>query len=136
MTFVEEDMENYWIVFDNVKDLKDWTTLTCHLDRGVLIIACCDMHFEDGATQIVFWDNLNVVVAENGVSKVNFRGFMAINAQANWNAMGRIYWYNDSNMPMVKCECTCSFHWFVSLDKVTQKYNRPSLHFQNEQICL
>ena len=93
------------------------------------------MHSEDGATQIIFWDNLNVVVAENGVSKVNFKGFMVINAQANWNAMGRIYSYSDSNMPMVSHVCTCSFHWFVSLDKVTQKYNRPSLHFQHEQIC-
>ena len=27
------------------------------------------------------------------------------------------------------------FHWSVSLDKVTQKYIKPSLQFQHKQLC-
>ena len=30
-------------------------------------------------------------MVENGVSKVNFKGFMADTAQANWNAVRMIY---------------------------------------------
>jgi hypothetical protein len=36
-----------------------------------------------GATQTLFWELLNVVMAENGVPKVNFKGFMSDNGQAN-----------------------------------------------------
>jgi hypothetical protein len=53
------DMENSWIMFDHIKCLKDWTTLACHVYDSkyykVLTIACCDMQFEDGATQTLFW---------------------------------------------------------------------------------
>jgi hypothetical protein len=36
---------------------------------------------------------------------------------------------------MVARERTCLFHWSASLDKVTQKYIKPSLQFQHKQIC-
>ena len=49
----------------------------------VLTIACCDMKSEDGTTQTLFWKKMNVVMAENGVSKVNFKGFMADSALTN-----------------------------------------------------
>ena len=75
------DMENSWIMFDHVKRVRNWTTMACHVYDSqyckVLTIACCDIQLEDGTTQTLFWDNLNVVMAENGVSKVNFKGFMA-----------------------------------------------------------
>ena len=71
------DMENSWIIFDHVKRLKDWTTMTCHVYDSryckVLIIACCDMQSEDGASQILFWENINFVMAKNGVPNVNFK---------------------------------------------------------------
>jgi hypothetical protein len=78
-------MDNSWIMFDHVKRLKDWTTMTCHVYNNpyckVLTIACCDMQSEDGATQIFFWENLNFVMAENSVPNVlNFKGFMANSA--------------------------------------------------------
>jgi hypothetical protein len=80
-------MENSWIMFDHVKCLKDWTTLACHVYNSkyckVLTIACCDMQSEDGVAQTLFWENLNSVMLENGVSKVNFMGFMANSAQTN-----------------------------------------------------
>jgi hypothetical protein len=61
--------------------------MACHVYDSryckVLTIACCDMQSEDGAAQILFWENLNAVMAENGVPNVNFKGFMADSAQAN-----------------------------------------------------
>ena len=133
------DMENSWIMFDHVKRLKDWTTMACHVYDSryckVLTIACCDMQSEDGAAQTLFWENLNVVMAENGVPKTNFKGFMADSAQANWNAVRRVYGDGDPSLPMVARERTCLFHWSASLDKVTQKYIKPSLQFQHKQIC-
>ena len=101
----------------------------------MLTIACCDMQSEGGAVQTFFWENLNVVMAENGVPKTNFKGFMADNAQANWNAVRMVYGDGDPSLPMVARERTCLFHWSASLDKVTQKYIKPSLQFQHKQIC-
>ena len=74
-------------------------------------------------------------MVENGVSKVNFKGFMADNIQANWNAMRIFYIYGDPTLPMVARECTYLFHWYASLDKMTQKYIKPSLQFQHKQLC-
>ena len=60
---------------------------------------------------------------------------MADNAQANWNAVRMIYGDGDPILPMVARERTCLFHWFASLDKVTQKYIKLSLQFQYKQLC-
>jgi hypothetical protein len=38
------------------------------------------MQSEDGAAQTLLWENLNTVMAENGVLTVNFKGFMADSA--------------------------------------------------------
>lgn len=74
-----------------VKCLNDWTTLACHVYnneyRKVLMIVCCDMQSEDGLTQTNFWENLNYVMVENEVPRVNLKGFMGANAHANWNAV-------------------------------------------------
>jgi hypothetical protein len=59
---------------------------------------------------------------------------MADSAQANWNAVREIYGNGDPSLPMVARERTCLFHWFASLDNVTQKYSKPSLQFQHKQI--
>ena len=136
---VGKNMENSWIMFNHVKRVKDWTTIACHVYDSqyckVLTIACCDMQSKDGTTQIYFWENLNVVMVENDVSKVNFKRFMTDNAQANWNAVRMIYGDGDPTLPMVVRERTCLFHWYASLDNVIQKYIKPSLQFQHKQIC-
>jgi len=93
------------------------------------------MQSEDGAAQTLFWENLNTVMAENGVLTVNFKGFMADSAQANWNAVRKIYGGGDPSLPMVGRERTCLFHWSQNLDKVTQKYIKASLQFQHKQLC-
>ena len=44
------------------------------------MIACCDMQSKDGTTHIHLCKNLNVVMVEDGVSNVNFKGFVVDNA--------------------------------------------------------
>jgi hypothetical protein len=133
------DMKNSWIMLDHVKRLKDWTTMAYHVYDSryckVLTIACCDMQSEDGATQTLFWENLNDVMAENGVPKTNFKGFMTDSAQANWNTVRMVYGDDNPSLPMVARERTYLFHWSTSLDKITQKYIKPSLQFQHKRIC-
>ena len=46
-----------------------------------------------------------------------------------------IYGDSDLSLSIVARERTCLFHWSASLDKVTQKYIKPSLQFQYKQIC-
>ena len=103
---VEGDMENAWILFDHVNRLKDKTTLACHVYNSknckVLTIACCDLQYEDGVAQTFFWENLNSVMSENGVLKVYFKGIITYSAQANWNAVKKIYGVGDP-----------SFKWWV-----------------------
>ena len=38
----------------------------------------------------------------------------------------RFYKDSDPSLPMVKCERTCLFHWSMSLDKMMQKYIKPT----------
>ena len=89
------DMENSWIMFDHVKRLREWTTMACHVYDSkhckVLTMAFCDMQSEDAWAQIIFWENFNDVMLENGVPNVIFKGFMADSAQANWIDVRKIY---------------------------------------------
>jgi hypothetical protein len=78
-------------MFDHVKRVKGWTTLACHVYDcfyyKVMTITICDMQYEDLEVQWVMWQNLNKVMANNGVPNPNFKGFMVDNAQANWNTI-------------------------------------------------
>ena len=73
-------------------------------------------------------------MAKNSVPNINVKGFMANSAQANWNAVRAIY-KDGHPSPMVAHKHTCLFHWSASLDEVIQKYIKPSLQFQQKQIC-
>ena len=61
--------------------------MACHVYNSsycrIMTIACSDMQSEDCAAQIVFRQNLNLVLSQSGVPKTNFKGFMADNAQPN-----------------------------------------------------
>ena len=61
------DFEDAWIMFDYVKRVRGWTTMACHVYDSsycrVMTIACSDMQSEDTAAQILFWQNLNSVLA-------------------------------------------------------------------------
>ena len=132
-------MENSWTMFNHVKCLKYWTIMECHVYDTkyykVLTVACCDMKCEDNAAQTLFWKYLNVVRGENGVVHVNFKGFMADNAQANWNVVRKTYGNGDPTMPMEDYEHTYHCHWFANLDKSTQKPVKLSLLYQHKQFC-
>ena len=128
------DMKKSWIMFDQFIHLKHWTIMACHVYDSryckVLTIAYCDMQSKDGTAQSLFWENLNVVMAKNSVPNVNFKGFIA-----NWNGVTAIYGDGDPSLPMVARERTRIFHWSANLDKVIQKYIKPSLQFQHKRIC-
>jgi hypothetical protein len=48
---------------------------------------------------------------ENGMSKVNLKGFMADCPQTNWNTVIKHYGVGDPSLPMVGREHICLFHW-------------------------
>ena len=81
------DLEHAWIMFDHIKRVTNWTTMACHVYdatyQRVMTIACCDFQSEDKDAQIIFWKNLNHVMARHGVPLPQFQGFMADSAQAN-----------------------------------------------------
>ena len=131
------DLENAWIMFDHVKRVRSWTTMACHVYDStycrVMTIAVCDMQSEDVAAQSVVWKNLNAVMAPPGVQSVNFKGFMADSAQANWNAVRIIYGSGDATEKMVDKERTCLFHWMQSLEKHTKADIRQDLQSQHQK---
>jgi len=133
------DLQDTWLMFDHVKRVKGWTTMACHVYDSmychVMTIAVCDMQSEDCAAQIVFWKNLNSVLARHGVSHPKFKGFMADSAQANWNAVRTIYGSGDIHVPMENQERTCLFHWTQSMEKHTKADIRPNLQDQHRLLC-
>jgi hypothetical protein len=98
------DLEDAWMMFDHVKHVKKWTTMACHVYDSiychVMTITKCDMQLEDATAQSVLWKNLNAILARHGVPEPKFKGFMADNAQANWNAIRVIYGSGDAVISM------------------------------------
>ncbi len=90
-------------MFDHVKRVEGQTTLTYHVYDSfyykVMIIAICDMQFEDTEIQCVMWQNLNKVMANNGVPNPNFKGFIAKNVKANWNVVQIVYGSGNASEP-------------------------------------
>jgi hypothetical protein len=72
------DLENAWMMSDHVKRVKRWTTMTAHVYDGtnqrVLTISCCDFQSENKDAQVLFWQNLNHVMARHGIPHPNFIG--------------------------------------------------------------
>jgi len=102
------DLEHCFLMFDDVKRVKGWTTIACHVyDSGfckVMTIAVCNMQFKDTEGQVIMWRCLNRVMEKNGLPNTNFKGFMADSAQANWNAIRIVYGSEDPSMKMVDQE--------------------------------
>jgi hypothetical protein len=89
------DLENVWIIFDHVKCVQGWTTMGFHAcDMAyckILTIDICDMQSENVDSQILMQFSFTRLVKKVGIIKnVNFKGFMADNAQANFNAVRRM----------------------------------------------
>lgn len=134
------DLQDSWIMFDHVKRTKGWTTMACHVYDSqycrVMTIAICDMQSEDVRAQTVMWQFLNGIMAKHGYDKVNFKGFMADSAQANWNCVRKIYGSGDATVPMPDRERTCQFHWATSLRKHTEAHIIGSdLQRQHYVLC-
>lgn len=85
------------------------------------------MQLEDAQAQTLFWENLDAIMFENGVPKVNFKGFMGDNAKANWNVVRKVYGDGDQTVPLEGHERIWFFDWSANLDKITQKHIQPSL---------
>lgn len=86
---------------------------------GVISIAICDMLSKDLTTQLVFWKNLNVVMAWHNLSNPKFKGFIGDNAQAYWNAVQIMYGNGDASIPIEDQERTCFFHELDSIFRET-----------------
>ena len=63
----------------------------------------------------------------HGIAIVNFKWFMADNAQANWNAVRIIYGSGDPKVPMESHERICLLHWTVSMERHTATHIKPDL---------
>ena len=133
------DLDNAWIMFDHVKRVRDWSTMACHVYDAtycrVMTIASCDMQSEDTEAQLVFWKNLNSVMERNGVAAPNFKGFMADNAQANWNAVRILYGNGNKEDKMEDRERSCLFHWTQNMVQYTEKYFPEELREQHKKMC-
>lgn len=64
------------------------------------------MQSKDTDVECAMWWKINKVMVKNGVAHLNFKGFMAENAQANWNIMCIVYNFDDPSEPMIDKERT------------------------------
>lgn len=97
--------------------------MACHVYNNklckVFTIPCSIVQLENAQTQIICWENLYVIMLDNGVANINFKGFMVDNTHANQVYVRKIY----------------GFHWFTNMGKRTQKHIRLSLQQQSKQLC-
>jgi hypothetical protein len=74
-------------------------------------------------------------MTKHGIPEPKFKGFMADNAQANWNAVRVRYGSGDATIPMKDQERTYLFHWIQFLEKHTKADIRANLQHQHRQLC-
>ncbi len=126
-------------MFNHVKCVVGWTTMACHVyDPSyykVMTIVICDMQFEEGEAQRIMWKKLNVTMMKHMFSKPNFKGFMANNAQVNWNVVKVVYGSGDVIVKKVDKEQICLFHWTQSLNKHTKQLIKHELQSGHKAMC-
>ena len=126
-------------MFDHVKRINGWTTLGVHvydpIHCKVMTICVCDMKSESAEHQKQMWQSMVAVMEKHGVFDVNFCGFMADSAQANFNAVREIFGSGDKSQPMENKERTCLFHWTMTLDRHTKQYIKPELQDMHKRLC-
>ena len=59
--------------------------------QDLLTVATCEMTEEDMDSQCLFWECMNETLINHGCEKADFYGFMADEAQANWNAVRHVF---------------------------------------------
>ena len=67
------------------------------------------------------------VMEKHSVKNVEFAGFMADSAQANFNAVHKIFGSADKTVPMIRKERTCQFYWSMVLNQHTRQHIKPEL---------
>ena len=101
----------------------------------MMTVAVCDMQSEDCEAQCVMWRCLNEVMARHGLLIVNFKGFMANSAGANWNAVCKIYGSGDPQTKMPDRERTCLLHWTTSMNRHTDNHIKKEFQEQHRLLC-
>jgi hypothetical protein len=136
---IEGDLENSWMMFNDVKRVQGWTTMAYHVHDHVyckiMSIAICDMQLEDTEAQCILWKKLNAIVLKKGVRNPNFKGFMADITQANWNDVCIVYGTRDPIVKLIDKECTYFFHWTQSLDMHTKQFIALKFQDQHTTFC-
>ena len=133
------DLELAWIMFDHVKRVVGWTLLGAHVYDPVfckvMTICVCDMMCKMADAQEQMWLSMIDLLNWHGVENVNFKGFMANSAQANFNVVRKIFGSEDRNIPMEGKERTCQFHWSMALDHHTRQLIKPELQTKHIELC-
>lgn len=76
-----------------------------------MTIVICDMMLKTCDAQAYLWHVFDIAMVKNGVHNIKFKGFMANNAQTNWNIVVRF-------MILVTNQCQCKENnVFVSCTK-------------------
>ncbi len=127
-------------MFDHVKHVQGWTTIGCHVYDmtycKVLTIATCDMESNDVDSQVLMWSSLTRLVKKVGIiENVNFKGFMANNAQTNFNAMMRMFGFGDPTIPMVGRKHICLMHWVWSMEVHIRHLIKVDLLKEHKRLC-
>ena len=81
------------------------------------------------------WLSMVVLLSRYGVKNVNFKGFMADSAQANFNVVRKIFGSGNRSIPMKGKERTCQFHWSMALDRHTRQLIKPELQARHIEPC-
>jgi hypothetical protein len=97
-----------------------------------MTIATCDMKAEGQIPQVLFWRLLNQKCMYHGINKVDFRGFMADEAQTNWNAVREVYF---GGKPDPRKERTCFFHWKENLKRHTVDHVAVDFRDESRRRC-
>ena len=133
------DLELQWVMFDHVKCISHWTTLEVHVYKPnhckVMTICVCDMKSEMAEHHKQMWRSLLMVMEKHRVKNVNFAGFMAESAQANFNAVCEIFGSGDKSKPMKDKERTCQFHWSMAMERHTRQHIKPELQAMHKRLC-
>ena len=133
------NFELAWIIFNHVKRVVGWTSLGTHVYDPVfckvMTIYVYDMMCEMADAQKQMWLSMIDLLNRHGVKNVNFKGFMADSAQANFNVVRKMFGSRDSSIPMEEKERTYQFHWSMVLDRHTRQLIKPELQARHIELC-
>ena len=101
----------------------------------VMTICVCNMKSEMAEHQKQMWRSLLEVMARHGYQSVEFYGFMADSAQANFNAVREIFGSDDKTIPIAGKGHTCQFHWSMALDRHIRQHIKPKLRAMHKRLC-